>query len=248
MMWLLWIIFVVMGLGVDDLPYDEPFTVTLDGESPALLIFTGNAGQTVTITANRADDDNPLNDPVLVVVRNGFVLAYNHRHGTDSPELAPEDAQIRDFLLPADGDYTLYVNTYGGIYAGDVTVTLTRFDAFFTTVEETDQRVTITGILPPGRAYEGYTFYVQAGEVITLTARDAGRTLDPVLTLLDADGQVITWNDDHAGHDLTLDAFDAQIWRFEVPADDVYTVRLSDFLGQSGAFMLTIDVLTGQDG
>lgn len=230
------------GDDLPTIPLDEPTTVTLDGEAAALFSFEAVAGTALTITArhDQSQPDDPLNDPVLAIRHAAFMLAYNHRHGTDDPDLAPQDARIGAFVPRVDGVYTLYVNTYGGIYAGDITVTLTTVDRFALTVDEGDDLTTITGTLPRGESYE-YVFDGRAGDTLTITARSVGRAIDPVLYLHDDDGELVAWNDDHGGFDdLTLDVFDAQIRGVVLPRDGAYVVTVADFLGRGGAFALTI--------
>jgi hypothetical protein len=226
----------------DFLVDDDPRAVTLDGDNAAILQFIGTAGETIRLTVTHDPDapEDPLNDPVVAVFAPGWrPLAYNDDNNTE--DLAPQDAHIASLTLPQDGLYIVYVNTYGGIYAGTLTVTLDVLDLFDLRVDDdTDDLTVLRLTLPPERTFT-YNFATQAGETITLTAQDAGRTLDPVLRVVDADGRVVAMNDDHPGDDLTLDAFDAQLRDLTLPPDE-YTLQIADFLGQAGELIVTIEI------
>jgi len=163
------------------------------------------------------------------------VLAYNNNHATDNADLGDSDALIPTLSLPDDGTYTLYVNTYGGIYAGELRMTLSDIDPF--NVADDNETRTIT--LPAGQPYR-QTLTLEAGAVVTIIARDLNRTIDPALTLLDDAGEQIAFNDDHPGMDLTLDAFDAALYAVEITRTSDYTLVLWEMLGSGGEIELTI--------
>lgn len=217
----------------------ETRTITLNGETPTLITFEASAGDVVTLTLTSEDDD-PLADPVLAV-RNpqNRQIAYNDNHFTLNPDLRSTDAVIEALWLKMDGEYTIFVDTYGGIYAGDVVLTLESDDVFDIRIDSTDDATIITGMIPAGTPYH-YTFSAAADDTITVTLRDTSGTLDPILTLMDADGEIIAQNDDHAGDDLTLNAFDSQLRNTILPNAGEYTLIVRDFLGMSGAFEMTI--------
>lgn len=223
----------------------EARVVRLPGdENPALLTFAGRAGDAVTITVRSvvADDErDPLDDPVVALIGpDGRWLAYNDDYGT-AADLLPTDARIRDLTLPQTGTYTIQASTYGGIYPGQVEVTLEPGDPFAAqTTGQPGELLTISGWLPQSRAYTT-TITAQAGDTLTITGRAARQPLDPALILTNADGDRLAFNDDHGTQDLTLAPFDARIERFTIPAEGVYTVTLLDVLGRAGRFTLVIE-------
>ena len=224
---------------------DETRVVTLDGENPTLLIYEAIApGDVITVSGRslEADAEPPaVRDVILAVLdADGEQLAYNDNHNSDRDDLAPADALIERLLLPEAGTYTIRVDTYGGIFAGEVEVTLTAADLYDATFDEdADGNLTITATLPRDSRYT-YTFEAAAGDILTVTVQDTGLTLDPRLMLIDADGTVVASNDDHTSGDLTLDLLDAQITDFSVEVTGRYTVIITDFLGRAGAFDLTL--------
>lgn len=216
----------------------------LDGESPTILHYQVDSPQVVTITVESVQppDDDPLNDPVVTVITpGGEWLAYNNDHTTDRDDLHTSDAALTDLLLPEAGRYTLRANTYGGIYEGEVAVTVTPGDRYGAEIDRDDDVTQVSARLPQNVPYD-YTFQANAGARVTLTARDTGSTLDPLVTLYGPDGDPLAQNDDHASDDLSLDVFDAQLAEVELPADSTYRVRVADILGRAGTFQLTVRV------
>ncbi len=208
--------------------------VDLDGENPVVLQFEATAGQTIRAEVLAADDDDLLNDPVVAIISPGaMLLAYNNNAEPDT-----RDALIPALTLPIDGTYTLYVNTYGGIYAGELTVRLEAVDPFNVQMTDDDTR-TLT--LPAGQPYRE-TLTLTAGDTLTVTARDLNRTLDPALALYDAQGEQVAFNDDHPGVDLTLDAFDAQLLDIAIVADGEYTLMVWDLMAVAGELELKIEM------
>jgi hypothetical protein len=233
---IVWLL-MLLSLIASPIAPDDVLTVPLDGQTPLYFSFSGEAGQGVTIDLTQADDDNPLNNPVLALIGDAGVLVYNNDAHPDT-----RDAQITDFILPKTGDYWIFADTYGGIYAGELTLTLTVSDPFRAVVVESDNLTTITAQLPKSHVY-AYEMALSAGEQVTITVQDQGRALDPIVWLYNEDGELLAWNDDHLNNDpidLALDAFDAQIRDFVIPSDGTFTIRVSDFLGHSGQFILTI--------
>ncbi|PJF23045.1 MAG: hypothetical protein CUN56_02885 [Phototrophicales bacterium] len=236
-------LFVLVGWqSVPDTQYiriGESQIITLNGETPSQVWFTASAGDVLTIILTSQDND-PLANPVLAVQdANNQQLAYNNNHFTNDPDLRPTDAVIQALWIKADGEYRIIANTYGGIYAGDVVLTLMRDDLFDITITTSDTQTVITGDLPASTPYH-YPFSARAGDVISVTLRDTSGTLDPILTLVDANGQVIAQNDDHAGDDLTLNVFDSKLHQVILPHTNEYTLIVRDFLGMSGTFEMVI--------
>lgn len=78
------------------------------------------------------------------------------------------------------------------------------------------------------------TFEGEAGQHVTLTARDSlGMGVDPLLVLLDGDGNPIAGNDDGGGE------FDSMIGDFELPSNGSYTAVVSH---ANGGFVGTVTI------
>ena len=228
----------------DALTADESRVVMLDGTRPTLLEFEAESGDVVTIIARTLEPDTGEREARNVVVdvldADGHRLAYNDNHFGYDDDLLPTDAVIEKLILPQSGTYTIRVNTYGGIFPGEVEMRLLEADLFEATIKESDDVLTLTASLPTNQSYS-YTFGARAGDVMQIRVRDTSGTLDPVLRLLDSDGNQIAFNDDHGTASTTLDVFDAMLSGVTVSADGRYTLIISDFLGRSGAFELVIE-------
>ena len=90
----------------------------------------------------------------------------------------------------------------------------------------------LEGALPKQR----WTFEGVAGQVFTMTMQTKTGTLDPVLRLLDAQGNNIAENDDAA--DTAL-GNNAQVVMVEIPSDGIYTIETARFSG-AGDYILII--------
>lgn len=230
---------------------DEVISVAVDGTGPFVLVYDAQGGETVVISARSTGGDDDFDedtaeyraslDPVLDVLgRDGYRLAYNHRHGTARDDLAVNDALINGLRLDDAGPYYIRANTYGGNFRAEMEVLLEIIDPFDTSVTENDAGdIIITGRLPRFETFT-YTLDARMDEILTITARDTSRRLDPVLALLDSGGAEMVSNDDHSSADSALDVRDARISDVVVPVDGVYTVVLTDFIGNAGRFELII--------
>jgi hypothetical protein len=234
---------------------DAPQQVQIQPEQPARLIFTvsdDDAPLHITVSAQAIDSttasDAPPFDPVLMLqAPSGEQIAYNddtYALLDDGTQTINQDARLEAFHLPVAGTYTIIADSFNGVSTGDVNVRLTVVDPFRVSLEEISTEgdgthTRIEGVLPAGRVYQ-HTLELSAGDILTVTARDQGHTLDPLLRLLDSTGTLLIENDDHNSYRLTLDALDARISRYRVPDDATYTLHLLDFTGGTGFFSLEI--------
>jgi hypothetical protein len=212
--------------------------VTMTADNPASLVLTNEiAGAVITVTANAVDRTQV--DPVLWIVDGeGRLLAYNHNILTDEGVI-DVSARINNLILPTVGLYTIYVDSFNGVSTGDVEVTIREKDRFNIVVEETGSLHVMRLTLPEDSIFT-YPITVQAGDKLTITARDGNRQLDPYLRIVDSNGNPIVSNDDHNSDDFSLNIFDARIADWEVLADDTYVLEVSDFLGREGNVLLEI--------
>lgn len=110
-------------------------------------------------------------------------------------------------------------------------------------IPNTPEIVVVTGELQAEGCYQ-HDLILKRGDRVTLTARAVGeRTmLDPTLSLLDADGYRLAYNDDHDTDDPTLNVLDARITDVPIRYEDTYTVAVETYRG-FGNFELTIEVI-----
>lgn len=223
----------------------ETDTATLSGDGFTIYTLTAEGGEVITITVRSlhelgADEPEYVRDTVVDVLNpRGKRITYNNDHRTDHADLLPSDSVIARLLLDEPGDYQIRVNTYGGISTTEFEITVSAADLYDAIIRVDDGSTTITAALPRYGIYR-YDFEASAGDILTLTARDLTHTLDPIIRLLDSEGNTIAMNDDHGTDDLGLDVLDSRISAFVIPADGVYSVTVSDFLGRVGRFELRI--------
>lgn len=101
----------------DDVTPGEPFTVQMQEGYLYRIPFEAEEGQMVTVTANDADDSGV--DPLVVILdEDGNPLVGDDDSG------GGYNSAIRDFVIPADGAYTLVVGHAGGGSVGAIEVVL----------------------------------------------------------------------------------------------------------------------------
>ncbi|HEX2906895.1 MAG TPA: pre-peptidase C-terminal domain-containing protein, partial [Phototrophicaceae bacterium] len=190
----------------------------------------GRAGQWLTISA--VDDNGGLLDVALRLIGpDGQEVAFNDdQAGTDLPNAT--DAQLADYLLAQDGVYTVRVEQVNG--SGSYRLGISQEQVFdLSAAAVTRLSGTLQAVLP----VERWTFTGQAGQVLTFTMQASGGTLDSVLRLLDADGNVLTENDDAADTALGKDA---QLVQVALPADGTYTLEARRFDGDGGYTLVIV--------
>jgi tetratricopeptide (TPR) repeat protein len=93
------------------------------------------------------------------------------------------------------------------------------------------------------RVYE-FNIYMRAGETVDFGAEAyGGDVVDPLIIVLDADGNPVVANDDILRQDGSLISMDADIDGFEVLQTGVYTLRVSHAGGGSdGTVQVNVDI------
>lgn len=103
----------------DALVADQPIQVTMTFGRTFHLPFEAQAGQSlgVSVTSVHPGEVDPV---VMVLSPEGAPLAYNDDASDESL-----DAQVADYLIPANGTYTVVVSQANGGSEGPVEITLT---------------------------------------------------------------------------------------------------------------------------
>ncbi|MDQ7027869.1 MAG: hypothetical protein Q9P01_21415 [Anaerolineae bacterium] len=240
--WLIYILLLIAPVMAQDdnrqYRIHDEVTVTITAASPAILVFANDtAGQVITLTARAID--NAQVDPVLWIIdSDSQLLAYNHNTLSDDG-LIDVSARISNLVLPTIGLYTVYIDSFNGVGAGEVEVTFRASDRFDMAVEDSDSAQIIRFTLPEDTIF-AYPITVDVGDSLIITASDGSGRLDPYLRIVASDGTIVASNDDHHSPDLSLNIFDARINGWTVLADDTYTVEVFDFLGRAGNMLLEI--------
>lgn len=235
------------GNSITFIEADTTTTLRLDGQTPTILAYVAAGRETITVTA-RALGEGTIEglegrytlDPVIEILSpEGERLAYNDDHQAALETLTPTDAAVERLFLPEPATYTLRVNTFNGVTAGEVEVSLALVSPVeYEIVTDEAHTLIMTVSLEAAQTFQ-YPFTAEAGTVYTIVARDPKGLLDPILLLRENDPEntVIASNDDYRyrfGDAFILNVFDARIIDAEIPADGDYVLELREFMGRGG--------------
>lgn len=219
----------------------QPVTVTIAPSAPVELTFTvDEPNTTVRLSAIgiALDDETPPADTILEVLTEDYVrVAYAD---DQIGETVITDAHIPRLTLAEAGTYRVRVDTFNGVTDGQAEVLLEVIDRFDMAVTDEDAITRIKVTLPPLTPFV-YPITLSADQIVTITARDVSRGLDPYLRLVSAGGDVLSENDDHDSDDLSLDRLDARIV-VDVADDRDALIELREFIGRGGEFEILIAV------
>lgn len=211
-----------LGDSTISLNSNRPILLRLAGDGEfAVATYDSDGGEQVTLTAESA-----LPSVVLDVIDpTGDTIAYAEADSTGVvtlPRLTLENA----------GRYIVRANTFNGEGTGEVTVTLTRHAPPVMTPDGTTLRVPLGAGEVAAITLEDFE-----GATVTITVRDPGGLLDPLVTVTDVQSVGLASNDDHGSADVSLNRFDA---RLTVALGAQPTVFISEFLGRPGWFEVSI--------
>jgi hypothetical protein len=181
-------------------------------------IFAGKAEQHITISAIGSSD--------------GLSLVV-HLITPDGAETAYSDTEIVDQMLESDGTYIIVVERMEGTGAYSLGISETQPIDF-----DPDGVAKLEGRLDDMFSTQRWSFEGQAGQSFTLTMQAS--TLDPILRLVDSNGDVLDENDDTG--DPALGSA-AQISNAQLPQNGRYVIEATSFEGE-GTYELVI-VRTG---
>jgi len=235
-----------------DLEYGDSVEGQINNENfEVAFTFSANRGDFVNIQLRSLDADANL-DPLLILLNpNEETIAEND----DDPQGTGRDSFIRDFEIQADGEYTIIATRFQrdlGSTQGPFEITLTESD------EETDEANgegsaivleygdTIEGEITRTVGLQAYIFEAIAGTVVNIRMQELSGTLDPLLILLDEEGEEVTRNDDDE-QGIGRNSF---IREFIIPADGTYTILATRFQEDNGTtmgrFTLTLDEVVAE--
>ncbi len=191
--------------------------------------YEADAAETITVTAVAGEESFDLDIALRLLAEGGGEVAY--AADDDAGFLFnPLDAQLRDVRLPAAGWYAIVVERQAG--EGAYRLGLSAPIA----LGLLDGNLTVGGALRETLPAQRYRVTASGRQSLTITLRTRSGTLDPLLRLLDANGNVLAENDDADDAALGLDA---QIFQFDVPFDGTYIVEAARFDGE-GEYTLEI--------
>jgi hypothetical protein len=214
-----------------------------DARSALFYSFEGRRDEIISITMSRVGGE--LDTFVALADSNLQELISDDDGG------GGQNSAIRDFVLPADGIYTVIATRYQradgateGRYQLNVTSAGTIFDDAPPGALRIEYGTTVTGRIDDRTPEITYVFYGREGDPITISLSRADGDLDPVVTLTDANGAQLVRDDDGGNGQ------DARIERYTLPATGVYLIRAGRFVGEDvlptrGSFILVLARLAG---
>jgi hypothetical protein len=146
-----------------------------------------------------------------------------------------QSAEIKSFLIPADGRYYLLATRFEretGTTAGGYKLEFQSLGNAFDGVPEEAQRIsygsTATGRLDEITPSVLFAFYGVEGDAITVSVSRGDGDLDPIVSILDAAQNVLTSDDDSGGGQ------NARVARYVLPRTGLYFIRAERFSGEDG--------------
>ncbi len=231
--------------GETELRYGDIATGTINNANYAPeYTFTATQGDLVDIELRSTDESETL-DPLLILLNeNGESIAEND----DDPLGGGRNAFIRQFEIPTTATYTIVATRFqqdlGGTEGG-FELTINRLDES-SLERSTDFPVlqygdSIAGEITRNIGSESFTFEASQGDIINLVMRATTGSIDPLLIILDKNGDEVTRNDDDE-QGIGKDSF---IREFEIPDDGTYTIVATRFQEENGTttgrFTLTLE-------
>jgi Flp pilus assembly protein TadD len=212
-------------------------------------IFAARTGEVVGIQMHVTSGTL---DPLLILLDpEGNELIRND----DDPEGTNRDSYVRDFVIPMDGEYTIIATRFQealGSTEGTFTLMLDQHEAR----PPTQEAPPTPGERPPQPIAFGetvddtiggdesavrYEFRARDGDQIGIRMEVLSGTLDPLLILLDSEGNELARNDD----DPQGTGRDSYLRDFVIPMDGQYTIiatRFQEALGSTeGDFRLMLE-------
>ena len=242
----------------DSLTYGDTASSSLDSTTFAeSYTFDGHEGDVITVEMTAASGN--LDTLIVLLSPDGEELIAN-----DDIDFSTTNSQIVEFTLPETGTYTILATRYeleNGLTSGDYILTLTGIPNTIVN-NNTDTGGEVSGNPPQntpngnasrlnyGDASVGeinsqnledrFVFEGSAGDVVTITMSASSGDLDAYISLLNADGVEIAFNDNN----IKSPDQNAAIIGFKLPNDGTYTIvatRYGVYYGHtSGGYELTL--------
>ena len=234
-----------------DLSYGDSLTAEFNDPSQAepltktAYTFAGGAGNEVTILAYAVDPEAGLDLQVSLLGPDGAVLASANEatrrflRQYDEYLKSEQDAVIKDFVLPADGLYTIVAELEGSSVGAQGTVGVTLLSNDKPPVGLAYNGPPVGGTFNAPKVAEPlkqaqYDFIGRAGDMVSVLAYAARANIevDVQVSLFAPDGTEIGANNDATREQVALFApalkstRDAVIQNIVLPVSGVYTVRV----------------------
>lgn len=221
-----------MGESVDGILGNEQFA--------KYYRFEARTNDLITVRMTRATGNL---DPFLVLANAGVQeLVFDDDSG------GGQNAEIRQYIIPADGIYYIIatrLDREAGTTVGSYRLELQNLGNAFDGVPEGLQRIgygsTMTGSIDDTTPEIIYAFWGVEGEIITVSMNRGDGDLDPVVSILNSDQRAVVSDDDSGSGQ------DARIERYVIPVTGTYYVRATRYSGDPpgnpntrGSFILVL--------
>ncbi len=215
---------------------DQPVFNQISGEQPRIeYTIALEAGQTVTITMERASGD--LDTYLALYGPGGAELAAND-DADPSVGNSSLNAQIARFTAPSTGTYTILATRYGqedGSSNGQFRLSASPSESMILTpVGPISVGQSVNNEITDAQARVQYTIALETGQTVTITMEQTSGDLDAYLYLYDPDGVEVAANDD-AEYMVGKTSLNAQIANFTAPTTGTYTIEATRYVQESGS-------------
>ena len=196
--------------------------------------FDGVTGEYITLIAIADVEALDLDLALQILAPDGSEVIYVDDVQDEEVEsllFNPFDPQIISLELAQDGEYTVIVEAVVG--AGRYQLGLSKSQ----TLELVDGEQVVSGVLSEVLPLQDWVFVGRGGQSLTITLEAQSDTLDPILYIINPQGEIIAENDDADDGELGLNS---QIVGFAIQQNGNYIIRASRFFGE-GTYRLTIE-------
>lgn len=208
-----------------------------DAQPRTIYAFTGLRGDVIaidlTVTSGNLDPMITLTDS------RGTVIALSDDAAVEGR--SSKDLSLQSLHLPRSDQYALIVGRFGyalGTTAGQYTLTIQRIGVSSASGSALRYGDSVYNTITDSTPQVYYAFRAARGDVVSVRMQRASGDLDPALTIVNSQSQIVAENDDSAR------SLDAAINGYIVREDGIYVIiasRFGEAAGRSkGSFVLTL--------
>lgn len=188
--------------------------------------FTGQAREAISLAVSGTNENPSLLMQLRLFAPNGEELRLV-TNDTAGVLANPNNPYLRQYTLPATGDYTVFVERVEGF--GDYQIGYSRSQSLIA-------GETAWGTFANALPEHHYTFEGRSGQAVTLTLTTTSPLVTPLLMLYNARGELIAQSETL---ELTSDGQAATLTAFRLPSNGQYTV-VAGRAGDSASYRLTL--------
>jgi hypothetical protein len=206
---------------------EETTTLTLQADTPLQVQLTGKTGDVVRVVAVGGE----AIDTTLTLLNGDDKIAY-------ADDTLVNGEVVRDATLLVrwqdDSTYTLLIDSFNGVSEGEVTLQVERFGS---ELQLRENEPLVASLVEGNTLRLLYT--AETAQTVLISVRDVGGTLDPLVRVYDANGQLLVLGDDNTVTDGRFNTLDTEV-AVMLPVGEVI-LELSDFLGRAGELEILVE-------